>query len=514
MSSPEPSLERRLDAAFASGDLEAAGAFVAEHLFALIEMDWRKAIDALERLPEDFVAAHPLLRMVKDFGGSVRLADGAINLEVRPALSGEQAVASGLPDRVLDGILLQEMLAYRFRSDFAAAREIGTRLRARISRGDERGRRPVHDLAAFAALQVGITEALSDDFEQALRDFSEARILRGGLQSDLAARDSHLKAALVHAVLGRLDEAERLLLRADDFAEPGGSFVGFLDATSSAVWALLAVDRLAPSAPELVREAVEQNAEDEFWSLALLASTRWSIATGDLAGALEAVDQAAALRPMPAGSLAAAIAVAARAQALVMLGEFSEAARVLDSGGESGFPDIAVVRVRLALYTDGPEAALAAARRLAVQPGLGPSARAETMLLAAWAQQSILGAPEAATTGPLGSLIAREGIWRMLQLVPDEVVATLPGLDAAPPRVRGLIVPALGRSTRLSPNELEILRLLAGPDSLPVIAKARFVTLNTVKTQVSSVYRRLGAHDRRGAVAEATRRGILGPLEH
>ena len=509
MSPAHPTPERALAEALARNDLDAVAEIVANHLFALLQNDWRALVEAIERLPDEVVAANPGMGIIRDFGASVRLRDGAINLEVLPALSGNDAAAAGLSDRLLDAVLLQEMLAHRFRADFVAAKAIGARLRARISRPDERGRRPLHDVVAFAALHVGITEVLAGDLEQSLRDFADARILRVEGQHDLSEQDANLKAAAVHAVLGRLGESERLMRRADALPEPGESFAGFLASTRSAIRALIAVDRLDAEAPALTEEAIERNGDDEFWSLALLASTRWSIVTGDLAGALDAVDQATAFRPMPAGSLAAGIAVAARAQALAMLGEFGAARDVLDGGGECTLRDAAVVRVRLALHLDGPQAAIAAARAIAVQPGLGPSARAETMLLAAWAQTLLFGAPEPGTARPLGALVARERLWRMLQLVPAEVVAQIPGLEAAPAFARGLALPEAGSGIRLSPNELEILRLLAGPDPLPAIARARFVTLNTVKTQVASVYRRLGVHGRREAVAEAGRRGLL-----
>ena len=498
-----------LAAAVEADDLDRIAAIVSGGIFTLLQEDWRLLITAIERLPEEQVVANPVLAIVRDFGGAVRLRDGAINHKVVPAFSGDGSALPEVPDRVLDAVLLQEMLAHRFRADYDAAKAVADRLRPRISRGDVHGRRPVHDLVAFVALHIGITETLHGDLEQALRDLSDARILRAEEQHDLSERDALLKTALVHAALGRIVEAERLAGLAATLPEPGESFQGFLAATTSSVEALVAVDRLDPRAPELIAEALERNVDDELWSLALLASTRWAIATGDPHGAIDQIEQAAAFRPLPSGSLPAAIAAAGRAQALAMMGEFGAAAQVLERGGDCGLRDAAVVRVRLALHADGPEAAIAAARRLVVQSGIGPAARAETMLIAAWAQTLLLGSPDPATAAPLGALIAREGLWRTLQLVPDAVAASIPGLDAAPAFPRRLVVPEPGLNVRLTPNELEILRLLAGPHSLPAIAKSRFVTINTVKSQVSSIYRRLGVHGRREAVAEATRRGIL-----
>jgi LuxR family maltose regulon positive regulatory protein len=57
--------------------------------------------------------------------------------------------------------------------------------------------------------------------------------------------------------------------------------------------------------------------------------------------------------------------------------------------------------------------------------------------------------------------------------------------------------------TALSDRERAVLRALSGPLTLREIAAELHVSHNTVKTQVRSVFRKLGAHDRAGAVARA-----------
>jgi LuxR family maltose regulon positive regulatory protein len=51
----------------------------------------------------------------------------------------------------------------------------------------------------------------------------------------------------------------------------------------------------------------------------------------------------------------------------------------------------------------------------------------------------------------------------------------------------------------LTTRELVVLRALAGPLTLPEIARELNVSHNTVKTQVRSLFRKLGVHDRAGA---------------
>jgi len=59
------------------------------------------------------------------------------------------------------------------------------------------------------------------------------------------------------------------------------------------------------------------------------------------------------------------------------------------------------------------------------------------------------------------------------------------------------------RPTALSDRERAVLRALSGPLTLREIAAELHVSHNTVKTQVRSVFRKLGAHDRADAVARA-----------
>lgn len=90
-----------------------------------------------------------------------------------------------------------------------------------------------------------------------------------------------------------------------------------------------------------------------------------------------------------------------------------------------------------------------------------------------------------------------------------EALATLDG--AAPdlePRTRSRALEVLRdlaptRSEGLSSRERRVLRALCGPLTLREIADELFVSHNTVKSQVSSIYRKLGVQDRAAAVAAA-----------
>ncbi|WP_271983070.1 LuxR C-terminal-related transcriptional regulator [Pseudoclavibacter terrae] len=90
--------------------------------------------------------------------------------------------------------------------------------------------------------------------------------------------------------------------------------------------------------------------------------------------------------------------------------------------------------------------------------------------------------------------------------------------DRLPKRIADLLVVSaldsrpLSDSTvgeELSSAEIEVLRLVGRNWSNAQIAAQRFVSVHTVRAQLRSVFRKLGASDRRSAVAAAERRGLL-----
>jgi LuxR family maltose regulon positive regulatory protein len=60
----------------------------------------------------------------------------------------------------------------------------------------------------------------------------------------------------------------------------------------------------------------------------------------------------------------------------------------------------------------------------------------------------------------------------------------------------------------LSDRERAVLRALSGPLTLREIAAELNVSHNTVKSHVRSVFRKLGAHDRAGAVTRGVAAGL------
>jgi LuxR family maltose regulon positive regulatory protein len=60
-----------------------------------------------------------------------------------------------------------------------------------------------------------------------------------------------------------------------------------------------------------------------------------------------------------------------------------------------------------------------------------------------------------------------------------------------------------------SPAELEVLKRLPGGESIREIAASLFLSVNTIKTHLRSLYRKLGASSREQAVARAYALGLI-----
>ena len=262
-------------------------------------------------------------------------------------------------------------------------------------------------------------------------------------------------------------------------------------------------------------------------------------ATGDPAGALEAITEAGQAYPAPPGLLNPV--PAQRARLLLSQGDLAGAARFpRETGlGPDDEPDYArepghLVLARVLLAQDRPEQALALLDRLhaaavaqdragsLIETGAlralalaatGDEAGAVTALAGALA----LACPQGyvrvfADEGPpmaalLGRLIAAQRTGQAAAGVPLGYLARLQrafgsGRPANRPVPAGIVDP-------LTSRELEVLEMLAAGRSNQAIARELVVALDTVKKHVGHVLAKLGAANRTEAVARAREMSLI-----
>ncbi|WP_434971218.1 LuxR C-terminal-related transcriptional regulator [Microbacterium sp. bgisy207] len=490
----------QVDAAWARDDAATAIRLLTVGLWPLFLDRPSELRRLLIPVPED--AAPPALLLAKRFALPVLDSPERIRLlSTRPL---DAAPAASLDTHADQGWrIAQRMLAHRLRGEFDEARDVAQRLRQHIETEAAREPAQLPQFLAAAYSQMGTTELLAGDTAAALSHYRRALAAADGDEDLGIRRDALVKQACVLAMEGRLREAETMLTRADTHRLPNNAYAERIRARIRLARALVAVERMDERAPDLLA-SLDRDLLFEYWPLVLLAEGRWRLASGNPAGVLDLVDAATESRPLPEGSLGLCVATFLREQAGETLGmPPAQAVRDPDS-----LPWLCALGAVRALITRAdPLVAVHAARFLAHRRGVGPSVRLEALLLTSLALQRA-GLPADDRVGAAAAALARdEGLWRPLAVVPASVRDELP--LTLPPHVGQAVVPTPPPAVVLTPREREVLAALTGTESLAQIARRLHVSVNTVKSQVRSLYRRMGVSSRHEAIAEATRLGLV-----
>ena len=115
----------------------------------------------------------------------------------------------------------------------------------------------------------------------------------------------------------------------------------------------------------------------------------------------------------------------------------------------------------------------------------------------------------------LATIISRgSGMIDLLRSMPvappirDYVDTLVRAADATAPAAAGPEVTAAGGSM-LTSREIDVLRLLSSRLTSHEIAQALFISMNTLKSHLKSIYLKLGVNSRAEAVSAASTRGVL-----
>ena len=451
-------------------------------------------------VPED--AAPPALLLAKRFALPVLESPERIRLlATRPV---DTTPGSSLDTPTDQGWrIAQRMIAHRLRGEFAEAQDVAQRLRHHIEAVSAHEPAQLPQFLAAAYSQLGTTELLAGDSAAALADYRAALAATDGDAELGIRRDALVKLACVLSMEGRLRDAETTLARAETERQPNNAYADRIRARTRLARGLIAVERMDESAPQLLA-SLDRDLLFEFWPLVLLAAGRWRLATGNPASVMDLVDAETEHRQLPEGSLGLCVTTFLREKAGEMLG-MPPTMPLRDP--ESLPPLCALGAVRALITRADPLVAVHAARSLAQRRGIGPSARLEALLLTTLALQRAGLPAEQRISAAAAGLTRDEGLWRPFAVVPAAVRDEIP-VDL-PAHLEHAAVAAPPPAVILTPREREVLVALASPDSLAQIAARLHVSVNTIKSQVRSLYRRMGVSSRHEAIAEATRLGLV-----
>jgi LuxR family transcriptional regulator, maltose regulon positive regulatory protein len=515
-----------------AGDWLAAAQTVIDGLAVaqLIEPRGNEALaQGFRQLPRDLRWTEPqplLVAAALDIASSPD-GQGEPFLAAADRLLGQRPAAEETPSR-LTAALIRLTVAIRT-GDFSAAAEAATQTGelVKVAGGDQPDRRQAIEAQVMAGR--GAVALWAGRFgEAAVLLQAGAATGRGpGSDGGRTACLGHL--ALIEALQGRLGHAAELaaqaLGRPDDAAS---RLAGPISPVAELALAVVYLERNELSRArrweKRAAEALRGRPNRLMEAVACLVAARRSLAEGRSRAARDCVDQARrhwqppawlahrlmlmdAWASTAAGDLPAALtaarqadpessldAAAALARALIAAGNRQAAARALADAPAGDAPDAARLAARLADaqlgYLTGDRARGRRSLEHALRLAMPEQVRLPFVLERSWLRPVLRRDPELAAP------------YRRL-LEPDLVGSGLidAGL-AAGPGTPVIVEP-------LSEREREVLAHVSAMESTAEIASAMYISVNTVKTHLKSIYRKLAVGHRGEAVRRAKQLGVL-----
>lgn len=256
---------------------------------------------------------------------------------------------------------------------------------------------------------------------------------------------------------------------------------------------------------------------EELWAFIAYAHSQYALATHDAYSGLTWLHHtiAAHVDKHTPGAFSRVLLTAVEVDLHLALGNGNLARATVD-GAPEDHPLLVAAAARVELLTGHPEIASKLLKRISWTDCGYPRAHLEALLLEAAAQVDRDERDDAVRAWDRACMLA-------VRLVNHRAFTTLPRrhLDAlvawsgtpVPGGPVEAVFPGAIARVELSPREAGVLALLARGSTLAEIAKKLFVSPNTVKTQLRSVYRKLGVHTRLEAVGRARELRLLPPTD-
>ncbi len=486
---------------------------------ALISRRFHLVRDALAALPVDVAADDVPIRAGREL--FLRLGADATHFPDPPELDVESGVSHD-PQSAADTLSVGSVqsLILRVAGRFTQAAEMTVRL---SMLGDRLAAAPPPQVAAFLPLlrlQWGITHQVHGDLGRASAEFRRAYAGNRPADTDFVARHAAGNLALNYALTGELGHAEAWLekeRRHDDastWATPMARTGGLVAAV------LVAIGRMElGDAEKTLTELGDLPDDDELWGFAAYAHCQLALVGGHPEAGLDRLRRAVAVyeRWHTSGSVAVPLLASVEADLHLALGHGNESWRTLENV-RCHDPWTTISRARLELASGRAADALADCTRPVVSDCPFPRVRMESALIQAAAQLDLGDDGRALTALRRAvSMFEQTGGIRPFAALPVGWVTRLSELDVELPAAWRSAAPGTAvypdrvQRVGLSERESAVLVALAVTPSIAAIATELFVSQNTVKTQLRSLYRKLDVHSRSDALHTAARLGLIDP---
>jgi LuxR family transcriptional regulator, maltose regulon positive regulatory protein len=402
---------------------------------------------------------------------------------------------------------------------------------ARLALGERWDRSVAVEVRALTLAQLGIAEFWANDHEEALEDLHAAAGLALEFANDFVFFIAESYLAAVDARQGRLGDARGHARTAIELAERRGwtelphAAVAYVALATVHLW-WNELDE-AERASELAREALGRSPEPLLPPVVAQIRARIHALRGDPVTALEVLRSGESDRKLPPWLRVTASMI--EADLWLSLGEPARARQSLEAISSVPVSDTAIGLARLELALGEPDAALRAIAGFLAddREAVMPTSRAEAWAIDAIARDAIHDEPGALRAieraldlaeprgysspilrhgAPVRSLLRR----RIANGTAHRAFAgeLLSALEQEPGRRPNNGDPLL---EPLSGREVAVLRFLPTMMSNAEIAAEMFVSVNTVKTHLKHIYRKLDVSERRDAVRRGRELHLLSP---
>jgi LuxR family transcriptional regulator, maltose regulon positive regulatory protein len=513
--------------AVAASDWELAAEVIGEHWLVLVARGAGATLrDLTERIPADTVTGD----------AELALAQSGLLLE-----GGDVAVAETLLVRAYElSLALPERRRRRFAVTSTATALYHARLRgdvaeavsaARIALDEDWDTSVAVEVRALTLANLGLAEFWTSDWDASGDHLQQAAGLALECGNDFVLFLAESYAAGVDVRAGRLGEAWSRARTAIQLAERRGwSAV----AHAAIAYSTLATVHLwrneldeAEGCIETAREILRGSGEPLLGPAVAQVEARLLLVRGEVVTALDVLRGATATEGLPTFLRVSTALI--EAELWFALGEPDRARRTLADIKAADAPDMPIGLARLELASGNPVQALEAVATFLAdeREAVIPFARTEAWIMAALARDAIHDEPGALRALDRGldlaeprgysNVILRYGA-PARSLLRRHIAngsrhrsfagELLNVLDSPAEASRNDVAPLL---EPLSERELAVLRFLPTMMSNAEIASEMFVSVNTVKTHLKHVYRKLDVADRRDAVRRARRLRLLTP---
>lgn len=497
-----------------AGDWTTALEIVEECWAQMVDNSFDVLVKVLRQIPDEELEAHPSVLAGRALFTQMLDEHTVLHssLPTDPAELAELGRTAGAAQTLY--VATVQTLALRTAGEFAEAARLTRLLEPLVRSILEHHPEDIRPQLPLLRVQWGITLQLAGLLTESTPTFQRAYRGANAEKIAFAVQNAAGSSALDWAVVGD-DPRAREWLRLEREAEPTEGHWGEMVRVSGRAAAVLVhLDELdLDAAAHRLDELGVPRLSEELWGFVGYCRAYYDLTTGAAYDGLTALHRLIASHRdrHEHGAFSRVLLTAAEVDLQLALGNGNLAGAIAGEG-PSDHPLVAVTAARVEAFTGRPDVALEKLRRVSWIDCGYPRAHLEALLVAAQAHLDLEEGGDAVRDWQRAcALAASLGNRRAFTLVAPELADRLVALGGSPipgGPVKSVFAEPV-RRVELSRRETDVLRLLADGSTHADIAKTLFVSPNTVKTQLRSIYRKLGAHTRVEAVGRARELRLL-----